>query len=107
MRLSNRIVEAGYARPMIIPFETAPKWNAPRLIKMLGVEEDMPSTFLAPRTIFAAQIIGPTSGEPAEQLRGRVGLRDYYEVLDTFAVTETGGQAFCGNEPTDGDGYCQ
>ena len=66
MRLTNRIVEAGYAVPRIrsIFTEERPVWNAPPLIKMLGVTERIcGQVSLKPRSIFAAEVIGPLSGE--------------------------------------------
>ena len=78
MRLSKRVVEMGYARPEYSPFDDQPSWNAPPLIKMLGVSDGMP-IFLRPRAIFAAEVIGPLSGEPEEMLRTHPGLRRYYE----------------------------
>ena len=81
-RLANRIIEEGYARPTYLPFVDLPPWDAPRLIKMLGVEESMPSLFLDPQTIFAAEVLGPLSGESEETLRARPGLRRYFEQQD-------------------------
>ena len=53
IRLTNRIVEAGYAVPEFNPFvEERPAWNAPPLIKMLGVTEHMRSLFLKPSHYF-------------------------------------------------------
>ena len=79
-RLTHSIVEAGYAVPNFNPFvEEQPAWNAPPLIKMLGVSEYMPSISLKPRTVFAAEVIGPLSGETEDILRSRQNLRNYYE----------------------------
>ena len=63
MRLSKQIVEAGYALPDYLPFGDQPTWTGPPLIKILGVSESMPSIHLPPRAIFAAEVIGPLSGE--------------------------------------------
>ena len=82
MKLSKRIVEAGYAVPDYIPFGDPPIWSAPPLIKMLGVMKSMPRIHLHPRAIFAAQVIGPLSGETEEELRARPALRRYYEARD-------------------------
>ena len=79
LRLANRIIEEGYARPAYVPFGDRPTWDAPRLIRMLGVDESMPSLFLDPRTIFAGEVLGPLSGESEETLRARPGLRRYFE----------------------------
>ena len=86
-RLTNRIVEAGYAVPQFNPFaEERPVWNAPPLIKMLGVTEHISSVFLNPRSIFAAEVIGPVSGEAEDALRKRRSLRHYYEKKDSQAA---------------------
>ena len=92
MRLTKKIVEAGYAVPEFDPFvEERPTWNAPPLIKMLGVSQRMPSIFLKPRTIFAAEIIGPLSGEAEDVLRNRRNLRHYYEKKDSQAAWDDPG----------------
>ena len=88
MRLSNRIIEAGYAIPEYSPFDREPTWTAPPLIKMLGVSESMPSVYLDPRTIFASEVIGPLSGEPDEVLRVRPGLQRYYEMGGPLGASE-------------------
>ena len=86
IRLTNKIVEAGYAVPEFNPFvEERPAWNAPPLIKMLGVIEHMRSIFLKPRSIFAAEVIGPLSGEAEDVLRRRRNLRHYYDKKDSQA----------------------
>ena len=82
LRLANRIIEKGHARPMYMPFGDLPPWDAPPLIKLLGVEESMPSLSLDPQTIFAAEVLGPLSGESEETLRARPGLRRYFEQWD-------------------------
>ena len=88
IRLTNKIVESGYAVPEFNPFvEERPVWDAPRLIKMLGVTKHMPSIVLKSRTIFAAEVIGPLSGETKDVLRGRRSLRHFYEETD-FHSTE-------------------
>ena len=92
MRLSREVVRAGYARPRLNPFEEAPEWKAPPLIKMLGIGEDLPSVDLAPREISAAEIIAPQSSESDEQLRGRAGLREYYDMRDRYDLSDTSGE---------------
>ena len=82
MRLTRSIVAAGFARPEYHPFNEQPTWTAPPLIKMVGVSESMPSIFLHPSEVFAAEVLGPLSGESDETLRKRPGLRRYYETLD-------------------------
>ena len=83
IRLANKIVESGYAVPEFNPFvEDRPAWNAPPLIKMLGITEDMRSIFLKPRAIFAVEVIGPLSGETGDALRIRRSLRHFYEERD-------------------------
>ena len=82
LRLANRIIEEGYARPAYEPFRDLPHWDAPPLIKMLGVEQSKPSLFLYPQTIFAAVVLGPLSRESEETLRARPGLRLYFEQRD-------------------------
>ena len=73
--------------PNSIPsLEERPAWNAPPLIKMLGVTEHMRSIFLKPRSIFAAEVIGPLSGEAEDVLRRRRNLRHYYEKKDSQAA---------------------
>ena len=82
-RLCTKIVEAGYAVPEFDPFvKDQPAWNAPPLIKMLGVSGYMPSISLKPYTIFAAEVIGPLSGETEDILRSRRSLREFYEKKD-------------------------
>ena len=83
IRLTNKIVEAGYAVPEYDPFaRERPAWDAPPLIKLLGVTEHMRSVDLEPRSIFAAEIIGPVTGETKDTLRRRRSLRHYYEQKD-------------------------
>ncbi len=85
MRLERTVAEHGFTRPMFHTFEEEPRpWDAPLLIKMLGVSERGGSIILKPRTIFAAEVIGPLSGEPEEALRSRRGLRHYYERKDRY-----------------------
>ena len=82
-RLTHKIVEAGYAAPEINPFvEERPASHAPPLIKMLGVSQHLPSISLKPRTIFAAEVIGPMSGETEDTLGSRRSLRRFYEERD-------------------------
>ena len=84
IRLTNMIVEAGYAVPEYNPFVgERPAWDAPPLIKMLGVTEHMRSMFLKPRSIFAAEVIGPLGGEAEKILRSRRSLRQYFQKKDS------------------------
>ena len=87
-RLIERVMACGYAAPEPIPFGAPPKWSAPKLIKLLGISEYMPRVSLPLRTIFAARVIGPLSGESEQTLRARVGLRRYFERLDRFGIPE-------------------
>ena len=82
MKLTKRIVDAGYAAPESFPLERPPVWNAPKLIKLLGVHRSLPSITVKPRAIFAAEVIGPISEEPEEALRKRPSLRVYFEEKD-------------------------
>ena len=82
LRLAKRIIAEGYARPEYFPFEDRAPWDAPPLIKMLGVDESMPSLSVDPRAIFAVEVLGPLSGESEETLRARPGLKRYFEVRD-------------------------
>ena len=91
MRLSKRIVEAGYAQPEYHWFGDRP-WDAPALIKMLGVSEGPPN-LLYPRTIFAADVIGPLSGESEQMLRARPGLRYYYGERELHSPPNTPDEA--------------
>ena len=88
LRLAKRIIEGGYARPMYFPLRDPPPWNAPPLIKMLGVDESMLSSSIEPRAIFAAEVLGPLSGESDETLRARAGLKRYFEARDHRGVPE-------------------
>ncbi len=89
IRLTNKIVEAGYAVPEYNPFvRNRPAWDAPPLIKMLGVTEHMRTIFLKPRSIFAAEIVGPITGETGDTLRGRRSLRRYYEAKEFQGARE-------------------
>ena len=89
MRLSRQVREAGYAQPTSHPFEEQRTWNAPPLIKMLGVSERGGSISLKPRAIFAAEVIGPLSGESEEALKRRRGLRRYYEKRNQYSDYES------------------
>ena len=88
LRLANRIIEEGYVHPGYFPFEEPPPWNAPPLIKVLGVEESMPSLFIDPRAIFAAEVLGPLSGESEGTLRARPALKHYFEARDHRGVSD-------------------
>ena len=94
MRLATDVVDAGYARPEDIPFEEPPDWQAPLLIKMLGVWRSMPNVSLDPYVLFAGEVIGPLSNESDATLRTRQGLVPYYEERE-FHRQE--------HEPTDAD----
>ena len=93
IRLSNHIIKAGYAIPRFNPFEGGPTWNAPPIIKMLGVLQDMPSIMLKPSAIFAAEVIGPLTGEPEDILRGRRGLHRYFSERDRHVAREESNKA--------------
>ena len=89
MRLSKEVVKAGYGGPKIFHFtDETPEWNAPLIIKMMGVSDQMPTMFLKPRTIFAAEVIGPLSGETRDKLKSRQSLRHFYEQKDFHNVLE-------------------
>ena len=98
LRLARRIIDDGYARPGYLPFEGRPPWTAPPLIKVLGVDEAMPSLSVDPRAIFAAEVLGPLSGESEELLRARPGLRRYFAAKDVRGVP--------GDEDTRDDDPC-
>ena len=93
MRLSKQVLEAGYGRPDYFSSGDPPAWTAPLLIKLLGVSEAMPDVFLRPHTIFAAEVIGPLSGEREETLRARRGLQRYYEERDLHGVSDSPNEA--------------
>lgn len=80
-RVARAIRKAGYARPepAVFSFDEAPEWDAPPLIKMLNVSEYMPSIFLKPHVIFAAEVVSPLSGEDEQATQKRPGLRRYFE----------------------------
>ena len=100
-RLSKRIVEAGYAEPDYFPFGGRQTSTAPPLIKMLGVSRSMPRISLHPRAIFAAQVIGPLSGDSEEVLRVRPALRDYYEKRDRHTAVDVVDKGHSDNEGED------
>ena len=100
-RVAGRIVEAGYAVPEYHPFGSQESWTAPPLIKLLGVSAWLPSLAIPPRTIFAAQFIGPLSGESEEELRARPSLRRYFEILDFRREPTTGDDGDLHEEPTE------
>lgn len=83
-RLAERIIDAGYAAPEYSGFGDPPPWNAPTLIKMLGLSRSLRHIDLPPHSIFAAQVIGPLSGETEETLRKRRGLQRYFRNRDAF-----------------------
>ena len=88
LALGRRIIEEGYARPTYFPFDDPPPWNAPPLIKMLGVDESRPSLSLDPRAIFAVEVLGPLSGETEDALRSRPGLKRYFDARDRRGAPE-------------------
>lgn len=77
--VENRIRDAGFARPTYIPFEDPPPWDAPLLIKTLGVAEYGGSSLVKPRAIFVAESIVPLTGVSDENLKHYRALRFYYE----------------------------
>ena len=81
-RLSKKIVEAGFAPPTYNPFGKPQPWNAPPLIKMLGILDRGGPMWLKPYAIFAAEVIAPLSAETEELLRKRRALRIYYDKRD-------------------------
>ena len=103
IRLSKQITDAGYALPEYNLFDNRPTWNAPPLIKMLGVRRHGPSTLLKPHAIFAAEVIGPLSGEPEDILRGRRSLHHYYSERDRHVAREESNKS----ESTDNRGRAQ
>ena len=89
-RLTEKVIECGFAIPTHPPFGDPPVWNAPPLIKMLGVmESSLELLSLDPYVIFAGEVIGPLSGEGNEELRSRRGLQHYYEEKDFHAGPDT------------------
>ena len=59
--------------------KTPPAWDAPDLIKMLGIDEYGGSNLITPRSIFAAESIVPLTGESDDDLKNYRSLRFYYE----------------------------
>ena len=100
MKLTNRIVEVGYAAPESFPLEKQPEWNAPKLVKLLDVHTGPRSMMVKPRALFAAEVIGPLSQEPEETLRERPSLRRYIEKRDFEAGKDSQKQSV-ENEPHD------
>lgn len=92
--LANRVVEQGYAIPIYVPYEDSPEWNAPLLIKMLGVvESSLRSPSLNPYVIFAGEVMGPLSGESERELRSRPALRRYYDGIDRHSAPDTSSES--------------
>ena len=90
MRLSREIEDYGYAHPEFHTFEEEPRHrNAPPLIEILGISGRGGRMFLKPRTVFAAEVIGPLSGESEEVLRSRQGLRYYYQKKGRYTEWES------------------
>ena len=83
-RLAKHIIDSGYAPPEYSGFGDPDPWNAPILIKVLGISRPLPYTDLDPHIIFAARVIGPLSDESEEILRRRGGLERYFRKLDVF-----------------------
>lgn len=89
-QLADRVVEQGYAIPIFVPYEDPPEWDAPTLIKMLGVmQSSLRSPSLDPYVIFAGEVIGPLSGETEQELRARQALRRYYDGIDRHSILDT------------------
>ena len=102
IRVENRIREAGFARPRFIPFEDPPAWDAPPLIKMLGVEEHGGSNLITPRAIFAAESIVPLTGESDDDLENYRSLRFYYQYLRFHSKEDT----LDGDDAASHEGQC-
>ena len=81
-QLSAEVKEAGFARPLQFLSNRPPTWSAPLLIKIVGVSEGMPHSQLPARLIFAAEFLGPISGESEEHLRNRLALKRYFDQRD-------------------------
>ena len=81
-RLSKKIVEAGFAPPAYNPFGKPQPWNAPPLIKMLGILDRGGPMWLKPYAIFAAEVVAPLSAETQEILRKRRALYIYFDRKD-------------------------
>ncbi len=79
MRLEQDIVDAGLSEPDGRPFDKLPEWDAPPLIKTLGVSRFRPHIPLDPYVLFTGEVIGPMSGESDATLQERPGLRLYYQ----------------------------
>ena len=103
MRLSKQVLEAGYGRPTHFSSGDPPTWTAPQLIRILGVSETLPHGSLRPHTIFAAEVLGPLSGEPEEKLRARPGLQHYYERRDHYRRSDVPSQASRNENEADED----
>ena len=79
MRLEQNIVDAGLSEPDGRSFNKLPEWDAPSLIKTLGVSRFRPHIRLDPYVLFTGEVIGPMSGESDAMLQERPGLRLYYQ----------------------------
>ena len=99
-KLTNKIVDAGYAKPESFFIDEPQEWNAPWLIRLLDVHTSMPSIMLKPRAMFAAEVIGPLSEEPEETLRKRRSLGQYFERRD-FEERQDSKRKTTENEPQD------
>lgn len=102
-RLAKRIVEAGFGIPDYFSSSDPPTWTAPLLIKILGVTRTMPRVTLHPHAIFAAEVIGPLSGEMEDALRARRGLQRYYEQRDHYCRSDVPRQASRNENEADED----
>ena len=90
-RATQEIIKAGYAvpEPPMFGFDEIPKWDAPSLIRLMGVSEYMPSFYLKPYVLFAAKVISSLSGEDEETVRERPGLKRYFEVSEHQKTTDS------------------
>ena len=91
-RLVQRIVDEGLARQDRYPFDENPEWNAPLLVKVLGVSETFPRLAVDLHIMFAGHMLGPMTGESDEQLRARRGLKRFHEELDRLTAQGIGFQ---------------
>ena len=90
-RATQEIINAGYAvpEPPLFGIDEIPKWDAPPLIRLMGVSEYMPSFYLKPYVLFAAKVISSLSGEDEETVRERPGLKRYFEFSDHQKATDS------------------
>lgn len=83
-RLARKIVDAGWAMPLFVPGIVQPEWDAPPLVKRLGVMGSMPSIVIQPCQVFAAEVIAPLTGESEATLRARPSLEQYFDQKDRY-----------------------